>query len=391
MSISSRDADDYLEVIRHKFVIKIKDNLGLFNAFLSNIQTNNASTEDYVGVRFIIHQIAGTALTFGFPGISENASLVEKYLDEIVDKKPSKNSKNELNSSFSELLENLKKLVSERNIHQPPIELVEKVTNGEDVHFNFTIVIADDDELVCDLIKKNLENDSINCISVYEGKKALSVIKNTLPDLVILDVNLPGMGGFEILKELQLEAKFKSIPVVMLTKRSDDNSIIEGINDGAIDYITKPFEVENLSSMIRELLEQCSTKILLVDDDSTVRELLTLFFQKMGFSVSSVSNGKLALDFCRVNKTDLIILDQIMPEMDGLSAMKKIHQEVSVDIAVIFLTYQSQIQSIVDAFNSGSSDYITKPFHLDELKARVLSVLRARRKSNNQQELAKER
>ncbi len=323
MSISSRDADDYLEVIRHKFVIKIKDNLGLFNAFLSNIQTNNASTEDYVGVRFIIHQIAGTALTFGFPGISENASLVEKYLDEIVDKKPSKNSKNELNSSFSELLENLKKLVSERNIHQPPIELVEKVTNGEDVHFNFTIVIADDDELVCDLIKKNLENDSINCISVYEGKKALSVIKNTLPDLVILDVNLPGMGGFEILKELQLEAKFKSIPVVMLTKRSDDNSIIEGINDGAIDYITKPFEVENLSSMIRELLEQCSTKILLVDDDSTVRELLTLFFQKMGFSVSSVSNGKLALDFCRVNKTDLIILDQIMPEMDGLSAMKR--------------------------------------------------------------------
>ncbi len=64
---------------------------------------------------------------------------------------------------------------------------------------------------------------------------------------------------------------------------------------------------------------------------------------------------------------------------------------MSVDIAVIFLTYQSQIQSIVDAFNSGSSDYITKPFHLDELKARVLSVLRARRKSNNQQELAKER
>jgi len=387
VSISNTDADDYLEVIRHKFVIKIKDNLGLFNAFLFNIQTNSASTEDYVGVRFIIHQIAGTALTFGFPGISENASLVEEYLDEILDQKPSKN---ELNSTFSELLDDLKKLVSERDINQSLIEPVKRVTNGEDAHFNFTIVIADDDELVCDLIKKNLETDSINCVSVYEGKKALSVIKNTFPDLVILDVNLPGMGGFEILKELQLESQFKSIPVVMLTKRSDDNSIIEGINGGAIDYITKPFEVESLSSMIRELLEQCSTKILLVDDDSTVRELLTFFLQKMGFSVSSVSNGKLALDFCRVNKIDLIIIDQIMPEMDGLSAMKKIHQEVSRDIAVIFLTFQSQPLSIITALNSGSSDYITKPFHLDELKARVLNVLRTKKKLNNQQELAKE-
>jgi len=116
------------------------------------------------------------------------------------------------------------------------------------------ILIADDDPMVLRLLEIKLGQAGHDVITAEDGIKALDVISGDLPDLVILDGMMPGLDGLEVLQRLKADDGTKDIPVIMLTARTQEEDVEEGISSGAADYVTKPVKSEELIACIERLI-----------------------------------------------------------------------------------------------------------------------------------------
>ncbi len=117
----------------------------------------------------------------------------------------------------------------------------------------YRILVVDDEKRMVRFIRLNLEHDGFEVIEAYNGREALERVREDLPDLVLLDVMMPEMDGFEVLRLLR---EFSEIPVIMLTARSTEEDIVRGLELGADDYITKPFSPRVLVSRVRAVLRR---------------------------------------------------------------------------------------------------------------------------------------
>jgi two-component system KDP operon response regulator KdpE len=134
---------------------------------------------------------------------------------------------------------------------------------------NPLVLVVDDEQHIVRLLRMNLEIEGYRVISASSGTEALQRVREDLPDLVLLDVRMPGLNGFET---LQLLRETSDVPVIMLTVRSDEEDIVHGLELGADDYVSKPFHARELSSRIRAVLrrvrgpEAPESAILEIDD-----------------------------------------------------------------------------------------------------------------------------
>lgn len=123
----------------------------------------------------------------------------------------------------------------------------------EEVIKNRTILVVDDEERMARFIRLNLEHDGFHVIEAYRGMKAIQSLRDEMPDLVILDVMMPDIDGFEVLKMIR---EVSSTPVIMLTAKSEEDDRVRGLELGADDYITKPFSPRELVSRVRAVLRR---------------------------------------------------------------------------------------------------------------------------------------
>jgi DNA-binding response OmpR family regulator/HPt (histidine-containing phosphotransfer) domain-containing protein len=376
--------EDSLNRIKARFVQKIKDRLSIFEDFLYHVRKDTISNNELDKVRTQMHKIAGSARTFGFSELSGHAAYVENYLDQLVDGTPLSSISEELMNAFEVFLKECHFVVGSDLGVISEVSVVEK--EEEVVDCEYDVLIADDDELVRDLLKNGLK-DKCKLSQAGDGQEALDIIDKIkadpnlkMPDLVVLDVNMPRMTGFEVLQILKKSRDTDSIPVIMLTRRDEDESVIQGISYGALDYIIKPFEISELVNRILGALQQQKIKILIADDDELIRELLYHRFHRMGYQVIVAENGQEALDCINKEKPDISIMDIMMPAMDGISVLKLVRSDPELsNLAIILLTAKSQQENILEGLSSGANDYITKPFDVDEITARVSGILQRRK------------
>lgn len=118
------------------------------------------------------------------------------------------------------------------------------------------IFVIEDDEDILEMIIYNLEKDGYRVSAAHNGLAALETLGSSLPDLVVLDIMLPGMDGFEVLKALRDEPATENLPVIMLTARSSEADKVVGLELGADDYITKPFSPRELGARIKAVLRR---------------------------------------------------------------------------------------------------------------------------------------
>lgn len=123
---------------------------------------------------------------------------------------------------------------------------------------NDTILIVDDEEDILQLIRYNLEKEGYKALSTTSGEQALIEAKRHLPNLIILDLMLPGVDGIEVCKQLRAFEETKLIPILMVTAKSEESDIITGLEVGADDYITKPFSPKVLVARVRSILRRSS-------------------------------------------------------------------------------------------------------------------------------------
>ena len=133
-----------------------------------------------------------------------------------------------------------------------------------------SVLVVEDEEDIMEVIRFNLEKEGYEVHQALSGEKALQVIENNLPSLVLLDLMLPGINGLDLCRIFKQNDRTKAIPVIMLTAKSEDADIVAGLEMGAEDYITKPFSPRVLLARVRTVLRRRETR---VKDDSSVIHL----------------------------------------------------------------------------------------------------------------------
>jgi DNA-binding response OmpR family regulator len=132
-----------------------------------------------------------------------------------------------------------------------------------------TILVVDDEKRIVRFIRLNLEQDGFKVISAFNGTEALEQVRRNLPNLMLLDVMMPDIDGFEVLKKIRLAS---SVPVIMLTAKGEEDDRIKGLELGADDYITKPFSPRELVSRVKAVLRRTEafsgdpTNVIEIDD-----------------------------------------------------------------------------------------------------------------------------
>lgn len=116
------------------------------------------------------------------------------------------------------------------------------------------VLIVDDEPDIVETIKFNLELEGIECLEAYDGEEALSKAKKENPDLILLDIMLPKMNGYKVARLLKFDESYKNIPIIMLTARTQEKDIELGEETGANEYVTKPFDMDMLVTLVNKYL-----------------------------------------------------------------------------------------------------------------------------------------
>jgi signal transduction histidine kinase/DNA-binding response OmpR family regulator len=195
------------------------------------------------------------------------------------------------------------------------------------------ILVIDDDPNSSDLLRRTLEADGHTVVVASGGEEGLQKARDLKPKLITLDVMMPGMDGWQVLQELKADPELASIPVVVVTM-IDEQGL--GFSLGAVDYLTKPVD----RGALRELVRRYDPgHILLVEDDPDVREVLSRTLEESGQTVDEAENGKVGLEQVKARKPDLILLDLMMPIMDGFEFATELRKNPDhQDIPIIVIT-----------------------------------------------------
>ena len=118
------------------------------------------------------------------------------------------------------------------------------------------ILIVDDEQDIVESLKFVLENNNYTCYCAYDGEDGLRLAREIIPDLIILDVMMPRINGYKISRLLKFDKKYKDIPILMITARSQEEDRLIGEETGADEYITKPFDLDEVLNSIKKHLEK---------------------------------------------------------------------------------------------------------------------------------------
>jgi CheY-like chemotaxis protein len=187
-----------------------------------------------------------------------------------------------------------------------------------------TILVIDDDPEACEIIERYLTKDGYSVATAASGEQGLRLAHEIQPAAITLDVMMPEMDGWSVLRALKADPNLRKIPVIMLTMIDDRT---RGYSLGAVDYLTKPVDRELLNRALSRYYcaEEEVCPVLLVEDDIETREVMAHALEKAGWTVSEAGNGQEALDIMSDLQPMLILLDLMMPVMDGfdfLAAMR---------------------------------------------------------------------
>lgn len=247
----------------------------------------------------------------------------------------------------------------------------------------FKILAVDDSKVIRAFIKTNLESEGYEVVTANSAQEALDIVGEVNPDLITTDVTMPGMDGYELCAALRNIEQCSRTPVIMITSNDPLYSRSRGFEVGAIDFISKPFEKEELQHAVDKVLKPKSLyagiKILVVDDSRMVRSMVLQVIQEFGACAIQAKNGQEALCYLRTHKNEvnIVITDNIMPEMDGMQLCQHIRDESLIHprAPILFLSAAEEKDKVLTAFTHGATDYIAKPFFREELLHRLRSHL----------------
>jgi adenylate cyclase len=198
------------------------------------------------------------------------------------------------------------------------------------------ILVIDDEETVRDLMRRFLVREGFDVVTAKDGAEGLGLARQLHPAMITLDVMMPGLDGWEVLQALKRDSTLAAIPVVMLTIVDEKN---RGYALGAAEYLTKPIQRDQLRSVLARYCGSGPGKhVLIVDDEPEARRWLARALSAEGWQPVEAEHGRAALARLRECRPELILLDLLMPEMDGFEFLTRLRAEPGPRIPVVVVT-----------------------------------------------------
>jgi len=198
----------------------------------------------------------------------------------------------------------------------------------------FSVLIIDDDPMVQHLVRGQLESEQFRVASASDGVEGLTLARELRPTVILLDIHLPRLDGWTVLAELKSDPVLAAIPVIMM---SVEEQRARGYSFGACEYLVKPVEPDRLVSVVRRAILPSAGDVLIVDDDEATREMVARHLRRAGYSTAEARDGEEALLRARVLTPGLVILDLLMPGVDGFEVLRTIRSE-GMRMPVVVLT-----------------------------------------------------
>ncbi len=273
------------------------------------------------------------------------------------------------------------------------------------------VLVVDDVPPNVKLLEAKLTSEYFDVLTAFSGPEALEVIAREHPDIVLLDVMMPGMDGFEVCKRIKADPLTAHIPVVMVTALDQPSDRVTGLEAGADDFLTKPVQdlalfarvrsLVRLKVMMDELRNRKTTgsslgweedevigydntvptdgSILIVDEQERVVERIAKALEGVG-ELSFVPGGEDAADRAREKNYDLIIVSLTMRDTDGLRVCSKLRSfEETRHVPILVMVDDGNTKLLVRALEMGVNDYVVRPVDKNEFLARVKTQLKRKR------------
>jgi CheY-like chemotaxis protein len=256
-----------------------------------------------------------------------------------------------------------------------------------------SVLVVDDGEANRDMLARRLQKSGYQVTTAASGAEALRLLALERHDIILLDILMPELDGYQTLEKIKANPVLRDIPVIMVTAVTDIDSVTSCITLGAEDYIVKPIDFGMLQSRIWHCLAKASMRnrnldpaksrngdggstILVVDDVELNRFTLAARLKRGGYVAELAGGAREAWQVVRSRPIDLILLDLRMPEIDGFQFLAELKSDVHYkDIPVIIVSAEDDTDSMARALNLGAADYIVKPFHAQLLKSRIDSCI----------------
>jgi GAF domain-containing protein/CheY-like chemotaxis protein len=237
-----------------------------------------------------------------------------------------------------------------------------------------TVLVIDDEAAIRDLMQRYLAKEGFRVVVAAGGEEGLRLARELRPDAITLDVMMPGLDGWAVLTALKADPAVADIPVIMLTIVDDKNL---GYALGAADYLTKPIERDRLLSVLRT--HRRDRPVLIVDDDAGLRQLLRRTLEPEGYTVVEAENGRVALERLRGLSPSVVLLDLMMPEMDGFEFVAEFRRhEAWRTIPIVVITARDLSREDRERLNGYVQKILQKGAHgREELLAEVRDLVAA--------------
>jgi len=236
-----------------RFKIRLRRDLSSYQAFQKHLGKDVLPRDICETIKMETHKIAGSAKTLGFKELSGSAFDLEKCLEDNLAFYGLRLDDRKLIPIFERFLTNLMEAAvlnpdDDVALGSPPISPTQRDTK-------FHVLVIDDDVFARDLVKLTLRSANCRVSEAATGSSGITFLKSETPDLIVLDVHLPDMTGFDVLKEIREQVGENVIPVVMLTRDEDADSQVSSIAGGAVEYIIKPVSIETLRKRLMDTIK----------------------------------------------------------------------------------------------------------------------------------------
>ncbi len=286
---------------------------------------------------------------------------------------------------------------------------------------NTKILLVEDNEDNRDMLSRRLQRKGYDIVIAVDGVQGVEAAQAERPDLILMDLSLPLMDGWEATRRIKKAPTTSRIPVIALTAHAMSGDREKALQAGCDDYDTKPVDLKRLLPKIEALLAaaqstpaqplednapavppapgqppltaelipptlqktvtmpeteaaQAQRSLLLVDDNEMNRDMLSRRLVKQGYLVTTASDGQEALTFLENagHGFDLILLDVMMPGISGIEVLTQLRQRyTSTELPIIMVTAKDQSEDVVKALELGANDYVTKPVDFPIALARI--------------------
>lgn len=260
------------------------------------------------------------------------------------------------------------------------------------------ILIIEDEKILSDILSGKFKDEGYQVFVAADGIDGLKQMRDLKPDLVFLDLVMPRKDGMDVLEEVKDDKDLKKIPIVVISNSGQQTEIERIVGLGVRDYIIKAqFSPDEVLEKVKKYLNQeyiekggkifdssanKKIKILMAEDDQFLSSLLALKLEKEGYGLILATDGAQVLKVLEESKPDLILMDIIMPEMNGIDVLKQIRgQEKFNDLIILMFSNLGQEHEVEEAKKAGADDFLVKVnFTLKEVVEKITYHLKKKGK-----------